>query len=482
MAASAPARSMDALWALVVIQTTLALAVAALVVLGWDELPFGEAGSWALCVIYTAHAAWAFWSWWRATGRLADGYTVFLLSLVLFSGGELVLQAFGVPLQGGFGTLTAWRTIVLVTSSVVGFHLGALGLLALRGAAAAQHGNPLPAVYSRASFRRIGWVFLAAALPVTIVRTVKSIQVVAASGYFGLYQQDVRTGIGNWDAVLAGFLVPALLILLATRPERRANVWLCWVVGAAGVAANLFFGARAAAITMLLPMLLLHDRAVGRIRGLVVAAVFVTGFLAMPIIAELRDLNLSERAAATERTTFDAQRLARSALGEMGGTMWTVAHTIERVPSHRPFEDGLGYGRAALAILPNLFWDVHPAVANGSYAQWLIRSVDPFVAEAGGGLGFSMIAEAYINGHKGGAVLVMFAAGFLLASFVAWARSRGHVFHLCIEAIVISVLLALPRSESLAVVRQIVWCAVVPYLVVRFARSSRLHEPDALYA
>ena len=45
---------------------------------------------------------------------------------------------------------------------------------------------------------------------------------------------------------------------------------------------------------------------------------------------------------------------------------------------------------------------MHPSVAHGQPSDWLIETVNPYLAERGLGLGFSFIAEAYMNFGKVG--------------------------------------------------------------------------------
>ena len=61
-------------------------------------------------VAFAALAAWSWWSWRLATGRLFDAYSVFLLALLLFSGGQPILYALGLLHGGsGLGLRAAWR-------------------------------------------------------------------------------------------------------------------------------------------------------------------------------------------------------------------------------------------------------------------------------------------------------------------------------------------------------------------------------------
>ena len=84
------------------------------------------------------------------------------------------------------------------------------------------------------------------------------------------------------------------------------------------------------------------------------------------------------------------------------------------VPESRPYDYGISYLYALTAIMPNIGWQVHPSVAHGLLSDWLIKTVDPVVARGGGGLGFSFIAEAYLNFGWFGGPVWLGVVGFIL--------------------------------------------------------------------
>jgi hypothetical protein len=144
---------------------------------------------------------------------------------------------------------------------------------------------------------------------------------------------------------------------------------------------------------------------------------------------------------------------------------------MKLVPSVRPYAYGFGYVISATTAFPNLFWDVHPATAFGAAADWLVREVAPVIADAGGGLGYSVIAESYLNFSWAG-VLVMFLLGLALGRFTSWVERENNVARVAVEAVLISFLTALGRGETSSFVRPILWLCVAPYLYVAIVRRS----------
>lgn len=465
----------------VAVQLAIAGAASCLLGLAWTgdappriALPLAAA-------LYVAHALWAFLSWRRVTGRLVDGYSLFLLAVLLFNGGHLVLGPFGLLrngiLDGNFDPRTLARSAALVLASVAWFHLG--GLVFGRGGARSRPG---PAALDEGvrGFRAVGVAYLAVGVPAAMVTLVRSVRLAAAEGYLALYRQTQLTGWENWQAVVAGFAVPGVLILAATSTRRRTVV-TAWAVTVVYAVLTLLTGARAAAAMALLPMLLVHHRAVRALRPAVGISLAVLALVGLPLIAALRDFSAEDRAEAV-RSESRSVSPATALVKEMGNSMQTVALTLDLVPVERPFEYGAGYLRALTTVVPNLFWDTHPFAAEGSYSQWLVWRVEPLTASLGGGIGYSMIAEAYVNGTLVGALAIMLVGGSLLAAAVARTRGRRDGIAIATEALLLGALLALPRGESSDVARPLMWNVLLPLAAATVARAvalARLRQRDA---
>jgi hypothetical protein len=453
---------------LISIQGAFALVAGGMLALGWSAEWRLEDALWAGTVFFTTHAAWAFWSWWRLSGRLVDGYSAFLLSFVLFSGGQMILHALGLLpgdlLDGRFGPATIQRTVLLVNAAAVALHLGAV----LRQLSPVRPCPPeARPTYNVSRLRRIALAFVAVSLPGTLFRIYTRLTTVAASGYLGLYGDDDATGLSNWDGFSAGFFTPGVLIALATAPRSKTNVRVTWLLALVKVASSLLLGFRSSAALSLVPMLLLHHRLVKPFSRRAIVGFAAAAIIVVPFVREVRQLSLADRLEHVRSGGAVAANPMVATLQEMGGSMRTVAHTIELVPAARGYDYGRGYLVAATTAVPNLFWDLHPAIASGTYAQWVTTEAEGVAAASGGrGLGFSMIAEAFINFGAAGAPLFCLVVGFLmavLASRAASAMDPSAAF----EAVVLSMMLFYPRGESNVPARVLIWCCLIPYLLVR---------------
>lgn len=191
-----------------------------------------------------------------------------------------------------------------------------------------------------------------------------------------------------------------------------------------------------------------------------------------PLVRETRDLSASERRAISVGKTYGQleEHPAVDAILEMGGSILPVAHMLELVPKYRPYDNGVGYFYAMLTVLPSLFWDRHPTVARGTASAWLIETVDPDGAKIGTGLGFSFVAEAFMNFGLLGVPLFSLLLGYGVAWFWLWAergRDRGRFVAV---AILIPYLLFLARAEFFLLPRSLVWYSLIPYAAYLYIR------------
>jgi hypothetical protein len=163
-------------------------------------------------------------------------------------------------------------------------------------------------------------------------------------------------------------------------------------------------------------------------------------------------------------------------LNEMGGTMVTISDTIQLVPTVRDFDIGQSYYYALLTLVPNLSGGVHPTILHGIPALWLMRAVDPMAARNGNpGLGYSLIAEAFLNFGWGGIAALMAALGFALGRITSLSMSATvEPRFLAFAATLIPPMLWYCRSDTSQIVRALGWFCLGPYLVAgMLAISSR---------
>jgi oligosaccharide repeat unit polymerase len=422
-----------------------------------------------LCFLIAANLAWSLVSWLVLTGSYFDCYTIFLVVTNLFNAGGAFLELLGCNPEEFLGdhisSTTTMQTLFLVLASLVALHTGALW--GIQGIERRGGRTWRPSTVDLPSLRLVGAVMLVTSIPFAAIKILEELQIVMNDGYFALYQHEVATGFNSSYRVLASFLAPGVFFLFAGTRSRRTRLFAAGVL-AVYCASQLFLGVRHEAAILIVMMAWFWERLGGRLnRGMLIAGAAAMLAVVFPLVAATRNSSGQDRAGLNYlvESYSTIQNPLVSAISEMGGSMRTIAYTIELVPSTRNFDYGDSYAYALLTVFPNLFWKVHPTIAHELPSSWITWAVDPGTARQGGGLGYSFIAEAYLNFGYVGAPLLMLLGGYLAARFMVWACRGQRPDRLAFLACVASSAIFLARAESGVMFRELVWNSALPFLV-----------------
>jgi len=467
----------------ILVLLTLSALVYSILVSGVPE----ESMVFLLSVVLLIVFIWSLWSWYVSTNTLFDPYVLFFIAATLFNGGHAFLRTFrldepGGILEGGFISVVhgafsseaALQGLFLVILGLVAFHTG--GLLSVP----AYRRDPLkektraestpPTAYA---LRLIGWGLLTISLIPACLTLKDAITLAMSSGYYATLTQDPTYGIDAAPQKLADFIVPASLFLLAGSKGHRFKITLSTLV-ALGYSLPFLFvvGSRNQAVMFLCAYAWVYHRTIRPLpKTLLLGAGSVLLFIVFPLVKVFRDVvfgesRLSPTAFLDAYLSIDNPII--SLFAETGHSMQTVVYTIGLVPDHREFDMGASYLYSLSTIVPNLFWEVHPARAHGTLGQWLFHVAAPQMADVGGyfSFGFSFIAEAYLNFGWYGAPLALGIMGFLLGRLVLWADKSNDPAKVAMVGAFTAFFLIFARGEAHEVVRYIVWYSLIPYASV----------------
>jgi oligosaccharide repeat unit polymerase len=439
------------------------------------------------CVVLLAQFIWSIWSWKALTGSVFDPYIFFLVAAILFNGGQALLEVFHLNVSGilhdAFPIETIAATLFLVIVGLGSMHLGAL-LSAVKGQAAQVNkvnGDKADEAesFTQSSVRVVGWVLLLISVGPAFLTLRDAIGVVLSGGYAALYQTEAGTGFSASSHIIAIFLVPAALFLLVGSKGSRPQIVVSQVVLMTYAVSELFLGFRYYAIMPILAYVWLWHVRVRPLSRRLVALMVVPGafvlLMLLPLIAATRNTSQAERLSPefliSTFASIDNPLVAP--ISEMGGSMKTVAYTVQLVPMIKDYDMGVGYLYSFLTIVPNLFWDIHPTIAHGTPDSWLIWTVDPYIARLGGSLGYSFIAEAFFNFGWLGAIAVLGVIGFLYSKLVLWAYRSGHVAKLAMVASYSVFFTFYAREDAATIFRPLIWYALIPYILVHIVSYLR---------
>lgn len=438
---------------------------------GWTDGALLFAASVALLL----ELVWSLVSWQLVAGTIFDPYSIFIVAAMIFNAGAAYLYLFGLNTTGlmildfSFPASISLQTLLLVFLCIAMFHFGAL-LFAGSRAMPLFPARPvaLPGAPTPAQIRFVGWaLILASALP-TALQLKQAISVVRTSGYYGLYQQNYATGLQAGSQFLGSFIVPGALILLAgSRDSRRGRV-VSGIVVMIYALIQLSLGARYPAVAPMIAFALLWHRAIRPLpRGLMLGvALFVFAFV-LPLVGATRDKPVTD---PTDPVPTASRKEApfTGVFVETESTTATIAYTLTLVPSIRKFDHGIQYFYAATTLMPNLFWTLHPATRHGLAGDWVTWIVNPGFAASGGSLGYSFIAEAYLNWGWIGGPIFLGIVGFFFARLVYWGCSAAAPARMAVVASFLTFIVFWARGESINIVRPLVWYSLMPYLMILF--------------
>jgi oligosaccharide repeat unit polymerase len=426
---------------------------------------------WLASWLFTAVCGWVYGTAYVVGWSAMSPYMLLVTAAIFFNGGQVILMALGLgnmPLFGytSVGNGTKVAAVYATSLGLFGLHVGALLGGKLAPHAARSEILPTTPNWDRA-LQVAGWLLLAGAVVPTYTSLTTAIDV-SSVGYSALYQQEVETGFDSWQNSVAGYLLPGVFLLLAGGRDKKHVRAITLGVVLIYVSSYFFIGVRSKAAMALLAYVWLWDRLVGKIsRKWLASSAMIIILLIFPFINVMRAMSIENRMKVNMMKTGieKVDNPAVASISEMGASLGAMAHTMNLVPAPFEYQLGITYYYAILRIVPNVAWEIHPSVAYGSASDWMAQQIDPFIVEAGGGFGYSMFAEAFLNFGWPGILFVMFAFGF--ATERLWIKSlkNNRVGIYVIIACVMAFGLQMVRGEFIHVARPFVWYALVPWLV-----------------
>ena len=433
-------------------------------------------------------SVWSFWSWYLLTKSLFDPYSLFFLSALIFNGGQALLEVFHLNEDGIGGTWisvleleplsleTLINTIFLVIIGLSAFHLGALiSLTRLKVKSSKSNLNNLLFLTINKNCRIVGWRLICVSIIPTFFLIRDAISVVLSSGYSGLYLVEPSTSYSAAPAIIAGFLVPGSLFLLAGSKDNRKGQLISLIIIFIYLMTRFFLGQRNQAVMPLISFAWLWHKVIKPIPKALLLSVGSLMLFIFPLIAAMRNSVGQDRFSISflQETFSSINNPMISSISEMGGSMLTVAYTLELVPSQRDFQAGVDYLYALLTLIPNVFGKLHPTIARGLPEHWLTEQINPIFASIGGSYGYSFIAEAYLNFGWIGAPIALAIISFLFNKLVLWAKTSSEdPAKMAMVASFLSVFLFYARAESALVIRTLVWYSLIPYLWVHLIKGN----------
>jgi oligosaccharide repeat unit polymerase len=276
-----------------------------------------------------------------------------------------------------------------------------------------------------------------------------------SGGYYRLIYSELWRLRAESDPRLFGTGITVALIglcLMAAGSSRRQLQTTYFYTGI-WFSILFYMGFRSPAVTAaLLVYAVSHKKGIKRSRWFVAVA-GLSLLVAIPVMTVIREQPLDERSLDSFRqvNVFDGP-------AELGESLWPLVETLNVTKSEN-YRYGATYLIAIKRILPNLalHWEAPAAETIDDLPPnlWITAIASPWSYKNYQGIGFSAVAEPYMNFGTIGVVFVFFLLGFLLVRMEQ--ASIRNSYGLARWALILGPLLWASRNDSTQFFRPAIW-------------------------
>lgn len=183
------------------------------------------------------------------------------------------------------------------------------------------------------------------------------------------------------------------------------------------------------------------------------------GLIALMLAAGIKAYRGSRATDTTLQKVTDVEWVVGHTADEVGASLDTVGRSMELVPGRFDYFWGQTYVDAVARVVPSLIWNRPDAIVSSS---WLTEQTSARKSAGKGGLGFSIVAEAYINFGVIGAPFILALIGWMHgAAERILTRPRLRIELFCLYLIVESALLVHVRNSVVTYLRASIWMATI---------------------
>lgn len=421
-------------------------------------------------LLFTMQMTWIIYSNYKYYKSLLNPFTLFVIALILFNGGQIIIQGFSfshINIYGGYRYDEILNSIYFISISIQMFNLGG-------GLTTKYNKIKRSSKIDFKDIRVVGWFFIIIAFVPYMITAKEAITIVFKGGYISLFEQDLRIGVSSTIDIIATFMIPGFLFLLAGSKNHRFGRYTSLFFLISNTLIQFFLGSRSSAIMPFIAYVWLWDSCVRRIsRKHLILGTLVVFIAIFPLISVTRGYSGADKMSILSifNVLASLDNPILLILSEMGNTFRPVFYSMILVPTSRPFDLGLSYIYSLIAIFPNLFWDLHPTVSRGLLGSWVTRAA--YGSSYKSGFGFSAIAEAYVNFGWFLGALFMGVLGYLLKKLIDWSNNGDVYSRKALIASFMSFGLFFARGESAGLTRYLFWYSVIPYISIYFFKDFK---------
>lgn len=449
------------------------------------------------CIITSNQEYWLNWlgitiffyammTWhWEKNDKIFSLYTIFFFFLLLFNYGDCIMWALGINQDRGLtvGKLLIYGSNLYMSKkdlvdtkwyiclSMLTFHIGALFLVKRKSTYVARvdgialQANADKNKLDRSALYKAGCIVTAIVAPVTIGLRVSEVIIARQYGYGALYYSDMSTQSGYVQIIIYLFF-PGLIALLIGSDFSKRVVRTVVIIFGIYMVLGIASGDRGNWLYSLIILIwIFNQRKPARISTVIKLMVIgVVGIYLLQIVTLSRnygglgDLSLE---SFTEALSLDNSPIV-DAFFEMGGTMGIVTIFLKLGAIYPYTNTYLTAILGAVSSRSLSFLGIDFVLIG----DWLSQEY----FDLNYGLGFTMIAEAYVNGGYIGGLIYMCILGAIIGKLLAMCRDSWDMQNNPVKAFIsissANLLMSLPRGAVYLVVKNFVYGVVIMLLLI----------------
>ncbi|GKW45329.1 O-antigen polysaccharide polymerase Wzy [Planococcus sp. NCCP-2050] len=412
------------------------------------------------------------YSWKKVNGTIITPFILWITSYYFFCFGQFFLYIFNIDFDFLIFHRYSYERIfdaqLFTLYTIVAFMIGALMSV---NSIEKKSLKPRENTEFTQSARTIGWLLFSISIIPTVINYYEILTISFQYGYSGLFNvREVKTSFGNIGGFLALFTIPAMFLLLYSYRNHfnmyRIFFWLIVVYAIIG----LISGDRDKPLPILVGVIILNlilknqkikiKKLIPYLIGSLIVLTMFPAFLIYRRGTENRGLSTFWN---NYIDSFTDNNPLFFVFAEMGASVIPLIETMAVIPEFFPLHYGSTYLWGLTAIIPNLFWDVHPAAVHSNIAAWVKELMGISY-----GAGSSLPTEGYYNFGKFG-FLCLIPIGYIVAKFSNFNNKdilMKNPYKLIFVCLFLIFSLTLARRGLYDMIRGVSYYTAIPLLLV----------------
>lgn len=271
-----------------------------------------------------------------------------------------------------------------------------------------------------------------------------------------------------------GYSVALAGIVIAAASASNRQIGYVALFGSLALSPLFFYGFRGHIIVYMICLLIIWYRKdpARAVKVGTIAVILV--ILINPAVKEARQPYGSLRSALASLSLSPLYLLM-----EMGGSLYPFVATLQEMAAsgENPYWYGRSYLMALRRVVPNisLSWQSPERFEDLAPGAWITNQVSPWVFKRGGGIGYSGVAEPYLNFGVPGIIGFFLILGYVLARVDTVVTQKHDLYVTAAVMCAFAALLWTTRNSFTNFVRPATWPLVVIY-GVKLLTSRRLTQ------